>query len=440
MTPDQPPPLDEVPELTSFERKLLGSVIIGALGVGSLGLYSSYDSVSDAAKNWGFDPEWVLPVALDVSIPVFSLGHLLLVRMQMELAWVRFLPWALTLATVYLNVQAAGDDPAAQLGHGALPMLWVACSEIAAHVYRVLIGARTGRRMERVRRSRWLLAPVTTARLWRRMILWEIRSYRIGLALERDRQLARADLRDKYGRLWRRKVTRRELAELRFGELAPVMIPEPAPVPVIVPPQGGPVGELERNTDPAIDLEPDWNGVPDPGALEPVDWNDVVEPEPEPVRVEPGVEPAVVLERNEPQPVERSGTGPVEPVEPVERNEPDPVERGGMRQVEPVAPVPVPELSGTERVERSTGTEDLPGRASKKEQQVRAVVELVERYGMEQVTPKFVKEQTGIPPTTAFRRIKEARERLERGESTGTGGTERSPAGGTMIGTERTGT
>jgi hypothetical protein len=140
----------------------------------------------------------------------------------MPLAWVRFLPWALTAVTVGLNVTAAPPHPAPRVGHGALPLLWVACSEIAAHVYRVLIGEATGRRMERVRRSRWLLAPASTARLWRQMILWEETAYRRGLVRERARQLARADLRDAYGWNWRRKVARRQRVLLRFGELAPV--------------------------------------------------------------------------------------------------------------------------------------------------------------------------------------------------------------------------
>lgn len=221
MKPDQPPPTSRIPELGRFEKGLLRIVVLGALGVGSLGLYSSYDSVSAAADRWGFNPNWILPVALDISIPVFSLANLLLIRFDMALSWVRFVPWALTVATVYLNVAAAEDNRAAQIGHGALPMLWVVCSEIAAHVYRVLIGHATGRRMERVRWSRWVMAPISTARLWRRMTLWEVTSYRVGLKLEFQRLMARAELRDRFGRKWRRKVTRKQLVQMQLGELAP---------------------------------------------------------------------------------------------------------------------------------------------------------------------------------------------------------------------------
>lgn len=222
MAPEQPPPSEKIPELTKSEKRLLRSVVFGALTVGSLGLYSSYDSVSAAAIRWGFDPSWILPVSLDISIPVFSLVNLLLIRCDMALAWVRAVPWVLTVVTVYLNVVAAGNNPAAQVGHGALPMIWVVCSEIAAHVYRALIGAATGKKMERVRRSRWILAPISTARLWRRMVLMEVTSYRTGLQLEYRQLMARAELRDRLGRGWRKKVKRVDQVRLRAGELEPV--------------------------------------------------------------------------------------------------------------------------------------------------------------------------------------------------------------------------
>ncbi|WP_322974017.1 hypothetical protein [Actinacidiphila oryziradicis] len=65
------------------------------------------------------------------------------------------------------------------------------------------------------------LAPLETFALWRRMTLWEITSYADALARERDRQLARAELRERHGRGWRRKAPRRTRVLLKLGELAP---------------------------------------------------------------------------------------------------------------------------------------------------------------------------------------------------------------------------
>ncbi|MEW1831210.1 DUF2637 domain-containing protein [Streptomyces sp. NPDC088196] len=209
-----------VPPLTRPEMGLAGVGALAAAGVGALGLISSFDAVSSAALRWGFTEPWMLPVGIDTAIPVFTVANLLLIRMDMGLAWVRFVPWLLTLVTCGLNV-AAGNGMWAKLAHGTMPLLWVVFSEIGAHIYAVRIGAVTGRRMDKIRFTRWLLAPWPTFTLWRRMTLWEITSYADALARERERQLARADLREEHGWLWRSKTPRRARVLLRLGDLAP---------------------------------------------------------------------------------------------------------------------------------------------------------------------------------------------------------------------------
>lgn len=102
-----------------------------------------------------------------------------------------------------------------------LPMLWVIAVEVAAHVFRKFAGLSSETHMDSIRKSRWLLALPSTFSLWRRMVLWEIRSYPLALRRERDRVLAKTDLQDRYGRLWRWKATRRERALYKLGELVP---------------------------------------------------------------------------------------------------------------------------------------------------------------------------------------------------------------------------
>jgi hypothetical protein len=53
------------------------------------------------------------------------------------------------------------------------------------------------------------------------MTLWEITSYADALGRERERQLARADLRERHGRRWRTRTPRRERVLLKLGELTP---------------------------------------------------------------------------------------------------------------------------------------------------------------------------------------------------------------------------
>ncbi len=71
--------------------------------------------------------------------------------------------------------------------------------------------------MESVRIARWLLAFPSTFRLWRRMKLWELRSYDEVIRLEQDRLVYRARLRAKYGRAWRRKAPVESLMPLRLA-------------------------------------------------------------------------------------------------------------------------------------------------------------------------------------------------------------------------------
>ncbi|MEU9172589.1 DUF2637 domain-containing protein [Streptomyces sp. NPDC048420] len=241
----------QVPPLSKPELWLLGAVAVLAAGVGGLGLASSFEAVSAAGARWGFASPWMLPVGIDVAIPVFTAAFLLLIRTDMPLGWVRFVPWVLTGVTCWLNI-AAGQSLSAKVAHGTMPLLWVVLSEVAAHVYASRIGAVTGRRMEKIRRSRWLLAPLSTFALWRRMTLWEVTSYGDALARERDRQLARADLRERYGRKWRRETPRRERVLLKLGELAPAAedVPPVAPQDAEPPKQEAPKAPRKRPSKP----------------------------------------------------------------------------------------------------------------------------------------------------------------------------------------------
>ncbi|MFK0159107.1 DUF2637 domain-containing protein [Streptomyces sp. NPDC090493] len=214
----QPSTDSDVPPLSKWERRGIKLTALGGAGVGGLGFYASFDSVSAKAMEWGFDEPWVLPTAIDSAIPVFTGAYLFLIRMDMRLWWARLVPWALSLITCALNV-AAGDSLWSKVAHGAMSLLWVAVSEVAAHTYAVRIGAATGRRrrMDKVRWSRWFLSPLPTFLLWRRMKLWELTSYDKVLELEQERLIYQAKLRARFGRAWRRKAPVESLMPLRLA-------------------------------------------------------------------------------------------------------------------------------------------------------------------------------------------------------------------------------
>jgi hypothetical protein len=218
--------------LTGTETKVTGAVAAGVGALGLIGFINSFAAVRDAADDSFGALAWTVPTGIDVGIAVFSALDIVLARLDMRLPWLRLVPWSLTAATVYLNV-AHADDAFGVVAHAVGPALWVIAVEVGAHVARVRAGLASGRRMDRIRASRWLLAPVPTLGLWRRMVLWEIRSYPAALARERDRVLALTDLQDAHGRWsWRWRAPRRDRALYRLGELVPA---DPAAVVPVVP-------------------------------------------------------------------------------------------------------------------------------------------------------------------------------------------------------------
>ncbi|MFL6110527.1 MAG: DUF2637 domain-containing protein, partial [Catenulispora sp.] len=202
------------------------STAVGALGL--LGFVNSFHRVDATAQPSFHGLAWTVPTGIDLGIFVFSALDIVLAILDMRIVWLRLIPWALTAVTIQLNIaNQTGQAPLTgfdKLAHGVLPAMWALSVEVGAHVVRKRARLTNAKRMDRVRVSRWLLAPLPTLGLWRRMVLWEERSYPAALTRERTRVLAKTDLQDRYGRAWRFKAPRRERALYRLGELAPTPI------------------------------------------------------------------------------------------------------------------------------------------------------------------------------------------------------------------------
>ncbi|MFB4302640.1 DUF2637 domain-containing protein [Actinomadura sp. NTSP31] len=238
---DTPPTTPDTAEGDASQSRALTSneftavCVVAALVtvLGLLGFVNSFAAVADAAAPSFGRLAWSVPLGIDLGIAIFAALDIVLARLDMRVRWLRFIPWTLTAATVYLNV-AEQSTAFGRLAHAVLPALWVCAVEIAAHVIRIRAGIAAGTRMDGIRASRWILAPWPTLKLWRRMVLWEIRSYADALGRERARVLALTDLQDTYGRwAWRRRAPRRVRALYRLGELAPAplaAVPSAAPV------------------------------------------------------------------------------------------------------------------------------------------------------------------------------------------------------------------
>jgi hypothetical protein len=207
--------------LTRTHRLLVAIVLAGAVVIATIGFVGSYAAVRDLAERKGFG-EFApfFPIGIDAGIVVLLSLDLLLTWLRIPFPLLRQTAWLLTAATVAFNAAAAWGDPLAVGMHAIIPVLFIITVEAARHAIGRITDIAADRHMEGVRLWRWILSPFPTFRLWRRMKLWELRSYQEVIDLERDRLVYQARLRARYGRAWRRKApveARMPLRLARYG-------------------------------------------------------------------------------------------------------------------------------------------------------------------------------------------------------------------------------
>ncbi|MEV8535607.1 DUF2637 domain-containing protein [Streptomyces sp. NPDC051211] len=238
-------------QLTRTHRILIGVVVAGAVVIAGIGFAGSYAAVRALAVKKGFgDFSLVFPIGIDAGICVLLALDLLLTWIRIPFPLLRQTAWLLTAATIAFNGAAAWPDPLGVGMHAVIPVLFVVTVEAARHAVGRIADITADRHMEGVRITRWLLSPVPTFKLWRRMKLWELRSYEQAVGMEQDRLIYQARLQARYGRAWRRKAPVEALMPLRLARigvplaqtasagltaagLSPVLLsrPEPASVP-----------------------------------------------------------------------------------------------------------------------------------------------------------------------------------------------------------------
>ncbi|MFE9687547.1 DUF2637 domain-containing protein, partial [Streptomyces sp. NPDC006285] len=148
--------------------------------------------------------------------------------------------------------------------------------------------------MEGVRLTRWLLSPLPTFLLWRRMKLWELRSYEQVIKLEQERLVYQASLRARFGRAWKRKAPVDAMMPLRLARYG-VPLAETAPAGLAA------AGITEPPILFTIERAPDPAATADPG----------LEPEPqEPEHEQAPAEPTSTRPQVAPHPADRQPTRP----------------------------------------------------------------------------------------------------------------------------------
>ncbi|MCD7444508.1 DUF2637 domain-containing protein [Streptomyces lincolnensis] len=212
-----------------MHRVLIGVVVTGAVIIAGIGFAGSYAAVRELALQKGFGNfSYVFPIGIDAGICVLLALDLLLTWIRIPFPLLRQTAWLLTAATIAFNGAAAWPDPLGVGMHAVIPILFVVSVEAARHAIGRIADITADKHMEGVRLTRWLLSPVPTFLLWRRMKLWELRSYEQVIKLEQERLVYQARLRSRFGRAWRRKAPVESLMPLRLARYG-VPLAETAP-------------------------------------------------------------------------------------------------------------------------------------------------------------------------------------------------------------------
>lgn len=208
----------------------------------------SWTTISGLAGEHGIRAGWLAPVEIDG-------GLIGVIALDIALTWARVPLWWLRLAarvfaagTVLANAAAGWPSLVGAALHCAAPLVIVVITEAGraallhparaeerkakAEARQARDAARLARRQARQARNadpipsvRWLLDPVGTCALWRRMKLWGETSYTTAVSMELERRAAISELTMLYGEAgWRSKVPADLVWMLTAGVRMPVAL------------------------------------------------------------------------------------------------------------------------------------------------------------------------------------------------------------------------
>lgn len=212
--------------------------VMGALAgglVGVIGFAASYSTLEAAALRWGFGPMLAaaFPIGIDASIIAFLALDLVLIHCRTPWPLLRLSAHVMTGVTVVLNASAHGGVSlsAKTLSHAVMPVLFVIGVEAGRRLVVKAARLADGLDTEGVPAHRWVLAPWATFRLWRRMKLWGLVSYRRAVELEKVRTIYEVRLEQRHGKGWKKTAEPEELLPLTLAPYGltveeALMIPE----------------------------------------------------------------------------------------------------------------------------------------------------------------------------------------------------------------------
>ncbi|MFF3967894.1 DUF2637 domain-containing protein [Streptomyces griseorubiginosus] len=210
-------------KLTGTQKWTAGAIVVAALALAGIGLYLSFEHVADFAfkelRFGSLGKGQLFAVGVDVGIMVMIAVDLLMAWLKRPISWIRYPVWLLTAATVVLNAASGAPEGAWKLldyvaagAHGVVPVLFIMVVELGrTSIDRVVRPEQDER--DSIPLLRWVLAPVATARIFRRMRLWGVTSY--PEMIRRDQQLIAYEQ-------WLKRKYRGDISKASEDELLPM--------------------------------------------------------------------------------------------------------------------------------------------------------------------------------------------------------------------------
>jgi hypothetical protein len=196
-------------------RGTMAAIGVAVTIIAAVAFALSFLSVMRAMQPFFGAASWAVPILLDVAIAALTLISIGLELNELSGRGARLFSRVLVGYTIWANAQDA-HTWAGRGAHCLPPIVFVGMVTIVEGAVRRLVGLSSETRMDKVRTSRWLLAPASTFRLWRRMRLWEITSYKTAVDRAQQQSASRALLREWHGKSWRRSAPRAERLAVRL--------------------------------------------------------------------------------------------------------------------------------------------------------------------------------------------------------------------------------
>ncbi|MFJ1562460.1 DUF2637 domain-containing protein [Streptomyces mirabilis] len=210
-------------KLTRTQKWAAAAIVAAALVLAGIGLYLSFEHVADFAftelRFGSLGKGQLFAVGVDVGIMVMIAVDLLMAWLKRPISWIRYPVWLLTAATVVLNAASGAPEGAWKLldyvaagAHGVVPVLFITVVEMGRTSIDRIVRPDQAER-DSIPWLRWVLAPVATARIFRRMRLWGVTSY--PEMIRRDQELIAYEL-------WLKRKHDGELSQASEDELLPM--------------------------------------------------------------------------------------------------------------------------------------------------------------------------------------------------------------------------